>query len=384
MDIYLDNSATTKVREEVLNSIIYAYKNLYGNPSSLHTLGIQAEKEIYNVRKIISSFINSKPEEIFFTGGGTESNNLAILGNLKIVKKGDNIITTKIEHPSVYNVYKFIENKGVNVNYLDVNNEGYIDVMQLENFIDDKTKLVSIIMVNNEIGTLQNIKKIAKLIKSKNNRTKIHVDGVQAFGKIKIDVKELGIDTLSFSSHKLHGPKGIGGFYLNSKTKIEPIFYGGNQEKGIRSGTENTSGIIGFGKAVELISKEFDNENKKLYNLKNELAKQIKENIEDVKINSSLGSDGAPHILSVSFNNIKGEVLVHYLEKYGIYVSTGSACSSKRKKTNRILSAIKLNDKYIEGTIRFSFGYYNNVEEVDYVVEKLKESVQDIRKIIMR
>lgn len=384
MEVYLDNSATTKVRKEVLDQIINIHQENYGNPSSLHRMGLEAERKIENTRKIISKFLNVKPEEIFFTGGGTESNNIAIFGHLNRIKSNSNIITTQIEHPSVYNVYKKFENNNLKVHYLDVDAQGFINTERLQYYLNENTQLVSIIMVNNEIGTIQDVYKIVNIIKAKNSKTKIHIDGIQAFGKIAIDLKELRVDSFSFSSHKIHGPKGVGGLYINSNSKIDPIIYGGNQEKGIRSGTENTPGIVGFGKAVELIIESFEQESIKLSKLKKELSYKIEKEIADIKINSLLDGKGAPHILSISFKDVKGEVLVHYLEGCGIYVSTGSACSSKGKNISRTLKSIGLDENYIEGTIRFSFGYFNQFEEIDYVVKNIKESVKDIRSIIKR
>lgn len=382
MKIYLDNSATTKIRKEVLNTIIDINENFYGNPSSLHKMGLQIEKKIENARKIVSNFVNANTKEIIFTSGGTESNNLAIFGHLSNISENTNIITTRIEHPSVYNVFKNFEKKGIKVNYLDCDKKGRIDLLQLDSLVDDNTKLISIIYVNNEIGIIQDVSEILRVVRKKNNKTKIHIDGIQAFGKIKIDLKKLDIDSMSFSSHKIHGPKGIGGLYINSRTNIKSIFLGGNQEKGLRAGTENTAGIVGFGKAVDLIDKEFDANYKKTLELKNIYAKKIKSEIEDTKINSLLNEESAPHILNVSFKNVRGEVLLHFLEKHNIYVSTGSACSSKSKTISRTLESIDLENSYQDGTIRISFGYFNKLEELDYVIDKIKKSVNEIRQII--
>ncbi len=387
MEFYLDNSATTKIRPEVMESIIDIYENNYGNPSSLHRLGMKIEKEINLARKYVSKVINAKAEEIYFTGGGTESNNIAILGylsNLSVLnnsEKTHNVITTKIEHPSVYNVFKQFESV-LEVRYLNVDSSGKIEISQLENNVDENTLLVSIMHVNNELGTVQDLDKIIEIIKNKNKKTKIHVDAIQAFGKIKLDIKKTLVDTMSFSSHKIHGPKGVGGLYVRSGYKINPIYFGASQEKGIRPGTENTAGIVGFGKACELICENFQVETEKLYNLKNQYGITLIQEIEDININSDLGRNGAPHILSVSFKNIRGEVLVHYLEDKGIYVSTGSACSSKTKRDNRILKSIGLDREYVDGTIRISFGYFNSFDEIEYVVNNIKQSVKEIRMIM--
>lgn len=382
MRVYLDNSATTRVRKEVLDEIIDVYDNDYGNPSSLHRMGLNVEKRIDKARKQVARVINAKAEEIYFTSGGTESNNLAINSHLSNIGNNKNIITTMIEHSSVYNVFKYYENNGVKVNYLHTDDNGFISLDELKNLVDINTELISIIMVNNEIGTIQDIESIIKIAKSINPRVKIHIDAIQAFGKIKIDVKKLDIDTMSFSSHKVHGPKGIGGLYCSSKCKLNASTFGGGQEKGIRPGTENTPGIIGFGKACEILYKDFDDEIIKLNNLKLEYAKKISELITDCKINSCLDDKGAPHILSVSFKDVRGEVLLHFLEGYDIYVSTGAACSSKSKNENRILQAINLDDNYSHGTIRISFGYFNNFDEIDYTVSKLEQCVEEIRSIV--
>ncbi|NLZ45800.1 MAG: cysteine desulfurase, partial [Clostridiales bacterium] len=257
MVVYLDNSATTKVRPEVLKEIIDVNENYYGNPSSIHRMGLKVEKKIEGARKSAAKLIGAASEEVFFTGGGTESNNIAILGHLSNLSKHNNIITSKIEHPSVYNVFKQFEDK-CTVNYLDTDECGRINTAQLKEFVDENTLLVSIMHVNNEIGIIQDLAEISNIIKANNKNTKLHVDAVQSLGKIKIDVKKLSLDTLSFSSHKIHGPKGVGGLFIRSGLKINPITYGGGQERGIRSGTENTSGIIGFGKACELIYDNFD------------------------------------------------------------------------------------------------------------------------------
>ena len=384
MDIYLDNSATTKIRQEVMEEIKDVYENNYGNPSSIHRKGLQIEKKMEISRKSVARVINAKPEEIYFTGGGTESNNIAILGHLNNLSKSEiryNIITTQIEHPSVYNTFKHFD-ENLDVKYLGTDNTGKINISELAESVDENTLLVSIILVNNELGTIQELDKIVETVKKKNKRTKIHVDAIQAFGKIKIDTNKSHVDTISFSSHKIHGPKGVGGLYIRSGCRINSVIFGGNQEKGIRPGTENTPGIVGFGKACELVYENFEEETDKLYALKEKYGMKLKEEIEDIKINSDLTKFGAPHILNVSFKNIKGEVLVHYLEDKGIYVSTGSACSSKSKSDNRILKSINLDRDYIDGTIRISFGHFNNFDEIDYVIFNMKESINEIRKFM--
>lgn len=381
MTIYLDNSATTKVRDEVLVEMIDILKNDYGNPSSLHRMGLNIEKKIELARKNLAALINSSENEILFTSGGTESNNLAISGHIAKLSKNNNIVTTAIEHPSVYNLYKQYEKKGYDVRYIDTDERGLIDFDSIKKLVDINTGLISIIYVNNEIGTIQKLDDIIKLVREINPSIKIHIDAIQALGKLPINMKKLNIDTMSFSAHKIHGPKGVGALYINSRSNLEALMFGGYQERAIRPGTENTPGIIGFGKACELIKKEFNEEVKKLNTLKLTYAEKLRERIEDININSMLDERAAAHILSISFKHVKAEVLVHYLENYGIYVSTGAACSSKQKVENRTLSSIGLDDSFIDGTIRISFGYFNNIDEIDYTVEKISECVDDIRKI---
>ena len=381
MNTYLDNCATTKVRDEVLDEIINIYKKDYGNPSSLHRMGLTVEKKIYDARKNLASLINASEKNILFTSGGTESNNIAINSHMLKINKNQNIVTTNIEHASIFNVFKQYEKKGYDVRYLSTDNKGFIDFKSLEKSVDEKTGLISIIYVNNEIGTIQKLDEIIRFVRSKNNKIKIHVDAIQAIGKIPIDVKKLNIDTMSFSSHKIHGPKGVGALYINSKSNFEALMYGGGQEGSLRPGTENTPGIIGFGKACQLIKNNFKEEVDKLNMLRSAYAKKLSEGIDDIKINSMLDNNGAPHVLSVSFSDVKAEVLVHYLENYDIYVSTGAACSSKSDSISRTLESIGLNDNYINGTIRISFGYFNDIKDVDFTVSKIVESVNDIRKI---
>ncbi|MEL7646933.1 MAG: cysteine desulfurase family protein [Sedimentibacter sp.] len=380
MEVYLDNSATTRVLDEVMDEVRYMSVECYGNPSSVHRMGLNTEKKIQEARKSAASVINARPEEIFFTGGGTESNNIAIFGILNGAGENKNVVTTQIEHPSVYNVFTHLKDK-FEVRYVNLDSLGKANVESLTEMVDENTAMVCIMHVNNELGIIQDIEEIGSIVKNKNRNAKFHVDAVQSYGKIKIDTKKIKADTIAFSSHKIHGPKGVGGLYIRSGLKISPTTIGGGQERNIRPGTENTPGIAGFGKACEIVEKNFHEEAKRLKELKNIYAQRIAEEIEHVKINSPLDDDGAQHILSVSFKNVRGEVLVHYLEMKGIYVSTGSACSSK-SKSSRILDAIGLQEEYVDGTIRISLGHFNHLGEVDYVIQNLKDSVTDIRKIM--
>ncbi len=385
MKVYLDNSSTTRPRDEVIDEMLHMLKYEYGNPSSLHRMGLEVEKRIEGSRKCIADFLKCDKEEIFFTSGGTESNNISIQGLVnKNIKRGNHIVTTKFEHSSVLNIVKHYENKGLKVTYLDLDEYGMINLDQLEESISENTILVAIMMVNNEIGSILPINDISKVIKNKNRNTKIHVDGIQAFSKLDIDVRKLNIDTFSFSSHKVYGPKGVGGLYVKKDIMLEPIIYGGNQERGIRSGTENVPGIVGFGEAVEILKVKYKKESEDIRKVKEYFIKKLKDNIDNIKINSFLDDKCAPHILNVSFVGVRGEVLLHYLEDNGIYVSTASACSSHGKGKSHVLKAIGLKDDEIEGAIRFSFSHYNTLEEIDYAIEKLEQSVKDIRRITMR
>lgn len=385
MEVYLDNSATTLPRNEVIEEMNLMFTKFYGNPSSLHRMGLEAEKRIKKAREFTSDFLKVRSDEIFFTSGGTESNNIAIQGIVnKYSRQGNHLITTKIEHPSVLNIFKKYEGRGFNVTYLDVNKNGLIDLDRLEECINEKTTLVSIMLVNNEIGTIQPIEKVREVLTKKNTATKLHVDGVQAFGKIELNLKKLGIDTFAFSGHKIHGPKGIGGLYVKKDLKFEPIIYGGNQERGLRVGTENVPGIVGLGKAIEILSENFNEEMRKLIDLKKYFVELVSSKIDNIKINSFPDDRCAPHIVNISFIGVRGEVLLHYLEEAGIYVSTGSACSSRNSRKSHVLNAIGLKDNEIEGTVRFSFSYSNTKEEIDYAVNKLEKAINEIRKITMR
>lgn len=385
MVVYLDNSATTRPRDEVINEMNIMLKEDYGNPSSLHRMGLAVEKKVKKARNTIADYLNVKSEEIFFTSGGTESNNLAIQGIInRYNKKGKHIITSRIEHSSVLNLFNKYEEQGYDVSYLDVNEDGIIDIEQFERELKEETILVSVMMVNNETGAIQPIEEIKKIINEKNMEAKLHVDGVQAFSKISFNIKKLDIDTFSFSGHKIHGPKGIGVIYIRKNLNIKPIVYGGNQEMGLRSGTENTPGIIGLGKAIDILNKSGKEEINKIKELKNYFINKVKENIEDIKINSFEDDRSSSHIVNISFLNIRGEVLLHFLEGDDVYVSTGSACSSKEKRGSHVLKAMNLSDENIEGAIRFSFSFYNTKNQIDYAVERLKKRVEEIRDIMMR
>jgi len=383
--IYLDNCSTTKPRAEVVSAMAEALTMDFGNPSSLHRLGIRTEKKIKEAREIISKYLKVDSKEIYFTSGGTESNNIALQSIIrKLSRKGKHIITTKIEHPSILNVLKYFEENEYSVTYLDTNKEGYINLDDLAEAIREDTILVSIIHVNNEIGAMQNIRGIKEVINNSISKPLLHLDGIQSFGKVDFSLKSLDVDTYSFSGHKVYGPKGIGGLYINKRLKLNPIVFGGNQESGLRSGTENVPGIIGFGESVRILSLNSKIEGERVHDLKLYMANRVISEIEDVKINTSLDNTSSPYILSITFRRTRGEVLLHYLEDKDIYVSTSSACSSKGTTKSHVLRAINLTDKEIEGTIRFCFSYEITKDDIDKTMEALKVSVEEIRGIIGR
>ena len=379
MEIYLDNSATTKPYKEVVDKMVLALTTQYGNPSSIYKKGIEVEREI---RRNIARSLGAKETEIYFTSGGTECNNTIIRSVAKLNKKTKNhIISTVIEHPSVLNTLKDLEADGFEVTYLPVGKDGKISLEDLKNAIKKETILVSVMHVNNEIGTIQPIEEIGKYLKSLDEKVYFHVDGVQSYAKIKFRPSRYNIDFMSVSGHKLHGPKGIGFMYVKENNRIKPLLTGGGQEIGIRSGTENVPGIYGIGEAVRILNQDLEGTIDKIRGLRDLLKEEILANIDNVKINSP--EDGVCHVLNVSFRGVRGEVLLHYLEQKEIYVSTGSACSSK-KKGSHVLNAIGLTPDEIEGAIRFSLSDLNTKEEIMKTVEVLKESVSDLRMIIGR
>lgn len=382
MEIYLDNSATTKPYQEVVDKMVLALTTQYGNPSSIYKKGIEVEREIKEIRRNIARSLGAKETEIYFTSGGTECNNTIIRSVAKLNRKTKNhIISTVIEHPSVLNTLKDLEADGFEVTYLPVGKDGKISLEDLKNAIKKETILVSVMHVNNEIGTIQPVEEIGKYLKSLDEKVYFHVDGVQSYAKIKFRPSRYNIDFMSVSGHKLHGPKGIGFMYVKENNRIKPLLTGGGQEIGIRSGTENVPGIYGIGEAVRILNQDLEGTIDKIKGLRDLLKEEILANIDNVKINSP--EDGVCHVLNVSFRGVRGEVLLHYLEQKEIYVSTGSACSSK-KKGSHVLNAIGLTPDEIEGAIRFSLSDLNTKEEIMKTVEVLKESVSDLRMIIGR
>lgn len=379
MECYLDNSATTKCFGEVKDLVVDVFMKDYGNPSSMHRKGLEAEKYIKQAKEIIATNMKVKDKEVFFTSGGTESNNLAIIGTaMANMRAGKHLITSVMEHPSVLNTMKYLEEQGFIVTYLPVDKNGIIDLKKLEEAICEETILVSIMYVNNEIGSVQPIAEIAKIIKNKNPNTRYHVDVIQAFGKYRIFPKKLNIDLLSISGHKINGPKGVGILYIDETVKIKPTIFGGGQQKGMRSGTENVPGAAGIGLAVKKSYEDFETKIEKLYELKQYFVEEICK-IEGTTINGKSDRESAPHIVSVSFEDVRSEVLLHALESQEIYVSAGSACASNKPAVSQTLKSIGVKKELLDSTIRFSFSCETTKEELDYCLKALKEMLPKLR-----
>lgn len=375
---YFDHAATTAVKEEVLKEMIPYYCIEYGNASSLYSIGRKSRKILENSREKVARVLNCKPKEIYFTSCGSESDNLAIKGIARKHKnKGKHIITTKIEHPAVLNTCKSLEKDGFVVTYLGVDKDGFISLEELKNSIREDTILISIMFANNEIGTIEPIKEIGRIAKEKG--VIFHTDCVQAVGNVKIDVKELGIDLLSLSSHKFYGPKGVGAIYINENVEFEKIQDGGHQEKNKRAGTENIAGIVGLAKAIELADKNLKKYNNKLINLRDFYFDEITKNIPNVKINGSK-EKRLPGNANVSFKNINGEQLLLELDSLGICASSGSACTSGQSEPSHVLTAIGLNAEYIQGSLRTTFGEENTKEDVEFLIKSIIEITNKIRK----
>lgn len=384
MEAYLDNSATTRCSDRACQLMVDLLTKDYGNPSSLHMKGIEAERFVETAKKKIAKTLRVSEKEIIFTSGGTESNNLAIIGAAMANRRaGNHIITTSIEHASVENPMEFLKEQGFDITYLSVDENGIISLEELEEAVTEQTILVSMMQVNNEIGAIEPIAEAAELIKKKNPDTLIHVDAIQSYGKMYIYPKKLGIDMLSVSGHKIHGPKGSGFLWVKEKTKLKPLILGGGQQKGMRSGTENVPAIAGLGEAAEEIYENLDEKRAHLYGLKQRFIDGI-EKLEGTHVNGKTGEDSAPHIVSVSFEGIRSEVLLHSLEDRGIYVSSGSACSSNnhagKQKGSKTLRNIHLKEKLLDSTLRFSFSVHTTEEEIDYALEVLGELLPVLKK----
>ncbi len=377
-DIYLDNSATTRAFDEVLEYMDHINRSVYGNPSSLHIKGLEAEKLLKKARETIAVLLNADLKEFYFTSGGTESNNLAIRGYLEWnPRKGRHIIASAIEHPSVLEVFNHLSKNGYAIDFIGTDNEGIIDTDMLKEKIRSDTALISIMHTNNETGAVQPIEKVANIRNTLNRQVAIHVDAVQAFGKAAINPKKLGIEMMSISSHKIHGPKGAGGLYVNKDIRIKPIILGGGQEGALRSGTENLPGICGFGLASEIAYSQISQNREIMSELKEMLITGIKQSVEDYEIVSPETS--SPYILNVSFHGVQSEVLLHHLEERHIYISTGSACSSRKNIHSHVLKAMNLHKSCIQGAVRFSFSSMNTEEDILQTIDALKEIVPRIR-----
>lgn len=384
MEAYLDNSATTRCSDRACQLMVDLLTKDYGNPSSLHMKGIEAERFVETAKKKIAKTLRVSEKEIIFTSGGTESNNLAIIGAAMANRRaGNHIITTSIEHASVENPMEFLKEQGFDITYLSVDENGIISLEELEEAVTEQTILVSMMQVNNEIGAIEPVAEAAELIKKKNPATLIHVDAIQSYGKMYIYPKKLGIDMLSVSGHKIHGPKGSGFLWVKEKTKLKPLILGGGQQKGMRSGTENVPAIAGLGEAAEEIYENLDEKRAHLYGLKQRFINGI-ERLEGTRVNGKIGEDSAPHIVSVSFEGIRSEVLLHSLEDRGIYVSSGSACSSNnhagKQKGSKTLRNIHLKENLLDSTLRFSFSVHTTEEEIDYTLEVLGELLPVLKK----
>ncbi len=379
-DIYFDNSSTTKPSEAVIAVMEKTLREDYGNPSSLHRKGVEAEKYISHAREVIASVLKVNPKEILFTSGGTEANNQAILGTAAAnYRRGRRILTTAMEHPAVSEPLKMLKRFGFEIDTIPVDHAGRIDPAEVEARLTPDTILVSVMMVNNEIGAVTPVREIAGLIRKYSPEALFHVDAIQAFGKMRIFPKDLDIDLMSVSGHKLHGPKGVGFLYVRSKAHIVPLLYGGGQQEGMRSGTENVPGIAGLGEAVREAYEDFDEKQDRLYALKMRMEEGLS-GLEDVVIHGLRGREGAPHIVHAAFPGVGAEVLLHALEDRGIYVSAGSACSTHKRSASPTMTAIGAAKEEVTSSVRFSFSELNTTEEVDRTLEVLREILPALRR----
>ena len=386
MNCYLDNSATTRCFDSVAELTARIMCKDYGNPSSLHQKGVEAEAYVRNAKEVIAKSLKVTPKEIFFTSGGTESDNLALRGAAYAnCRRGKHLITTAIEHPAVLRTMQYLQEQGFEVTYLPVDSCGRLRTEDLEKALRPDTILVSVMHVNNEIGSVQPLAQIGELLHRYNPDILFHVDAVQGYGKFRIYPKRIGIDMLSVSAHKIHGPKGVGFLYVGERVKIRPVLFGGGQQRGLRSGTENVPGIAGMAKAAEEIYRNLDEDVERLYALRQRFTEGLAR-LDGVSVNGSRGKDCAPHIVSASFEGVRSEVLLHALEEKGIYVSAGSACASNHPDTagSATLRAIGLKKELLSSTVRFSFSVFTTEEEIDYTLQALYELVPVLRRFIRR
>ena len=379
--VYMDYSATTPVKKEVLDAMIPYFTEHYGNPSSLYTIGLEAKNAISEARQRLASLIGADEKEIFFTACGTESDNWALFGVSDAKKKkGNHIITTKIEHHAILHSCQFLEKHGFDVTYLDVDENGLVDPEDLKAAITDQTVMVSIMMVNNEVGTVEPIKELVRVTKEKNKDIIFHTDAVQGLGNVPIDVKDLGVDLMSMSAHKIYGPKGTGALFIKKGVRLSNYIHGGAQENKHRAGTENLAGIVGFGKAAQLAQENFDEHVKHCSSLRDYFVQQVLERIPDTQVNGTM-EKRHPGNANITFKFIEGESILLLLDSKGVYVSTGSACSSASLTPSPVLTALGVPVEMIHGTVRFSIGDFTTKEDLDYVLDELTKIVARLREI---
>ncbi len=382
MKIYLDNNRTTFVPKEVIEAMLPYFGEKYGNPAGLYSLALEADEAVERARDYIGQCIGADGEEITFTSGGTEANNLAVLGTaLANKEKGKHIITTKIEHPSVLEAFRHLEREGFRVDYIGVDEEGFVDLDALEKVLDEETTLVSIMYVNHVIGTIEPLEEISRILSRQKKKIYLHTDAVEAFGKIEVNVDKLGVDMLSMSSHLIHGPKGVGALYVRKGTPVQPQSFGSSSLFRLRPGVENVPGIVGFHKAAEIAHSGLDEYRAHVREVRDHLIRRIEEEIPDARFIGPRGKKRSPYNANFSFRYVEGEALTLQLDMYGIAVATGSACASQNLKVNYVLLEIGLKHEEAHGSIRFSLSRYNTIEEMDYVVEKLSESYIALRKV---
>lgn len=384
MEIYLDNSATTRPYDDVIDIMMKVYREDYGNPSSKHYKGVDSEKYVKEAREIIAKSLKASAREILFTSGGTESDNTALIGCAMAGKRrGNHIITTKIEHPAILETTEYLKKQGFDITYLNVDKQGVVDLEQLKNSLTHETIIVSVMHTNNEIGSVQPLEEIGKIIKAFDKDILFHVDAVQGYGKFNIVPKKANIDLMSVSGHKIHGPKGIGFLYIKEGTKILPYIMGGGQQGGMRSGTENVPAIAGMAQAVKNIYENLEEDRQRMYELRDQVIDGVS-SIEGVQINGMPERQGAPHIISISVKNVRAEVLLHSLEEKNIYVSSGSACASNKNTVSDTLRAIGLDKEYLDSTIRVSLSVFNTKEDIEDLVSALKDIIPELRKYTRR
>lgn len=382
--VYLDNSATTRVYDEVARQMVEIMTKDYGNPSSKHTKGLEAETHIKWAKSELARLLKAEEKEIVFTSGGTESDNLALIGCAEANKRaGNHIIVSSIEHPAVTEVADYLEMQGFRITRLPVDADGIIDMQAFNEALCDETILVSVMYVNNEIGSVQPIEAISNLIREKSPKAIFHVDAVQAFGKYKIYPKRMGIDLMSVSGHKIHGPKGVGFLYVNNKVKIKPVVFGGGQQSGLRSGTENVPGIVGIALAAKMIYDGLDEKRERMFDLKRRLIDGVSD-IPDIYVNGKAGEESAPHIVNISFIGVRSEVLLNTFVSNDICVSSGSACSTHKQTVSSTLKAMGADSKRMDSAIRFSFSEWTTKEEIDKCIEVIHKELPMLRRFIRK